>query len=133
MITEEQIQVCKMILMERQQELIQKLHQNNPYGLGSNAKDSVGELSSYDNHPADMGTEMFERSKDLALTQRSEEELEEINGALHAIEEGTYGHCSICGSPISFERLLSVPTTEFCSEHAKQDLNMENDQSKRKL
>src|SRR5690625_3191212 len=114
MITEEQIQVCQMMLMERQQELIQKLHQNNPYDLESNAKDSVGELSSYDNHPADMGTELFERSKDLALTQHSEKELEEINAALHAIEEGTYGLCSVCGSPISFERLLSVPTTEFC-------------------
>src|SRR5699024_9723026 len=55
------------------------------------AQESLGELSNYDNHPADTGTELFERGKDIALHQHREKELEDINEALHAIEEGTYG------------------------------------------
>ncbi|MEM5591840.1 hypothetical protein AAHH67_09065 [Niallia circulans] len=38
--------------------------------------ESVGELSSYDNHPADLGTELFEREKDSALEQHDQSELE---------------------------------------------------------
>ena len=30
-------------------------------------KESVGERTSYDNHPADLGAETFERAKDLGL------------------------------------------------------------------
>ncbi|MEG3068544.1 MAG: hypothetical protein RQM95_10115 [Syntrophaceticus schinkii] len=30
-------------------------------------RDSINELSMYDNHPADIGTETFERSKDIGL------------------------------------------------------------------
>ena len=32
-------------------------------------KESVGELSGYDNHPADLGAETFERAKDLGLKE----------------------------------------------------------------
>src|SRR5699024_5027623 len=66
------------------------------------------------------GTALFERGKDLALNEHAEKELEEINEALHAIEEGTYGICSKCGADISLERLEAVPATERCIEHADQ-------------
>ena len=119
MITTEQQNRCKKVLLERQSTLIS--HLQDDFGMSVSATDSVGELSSYDNHPADMGTELYERGKDVALNEHAEKELEEINKALHAIDEGTYGICTTCGADIPYERLQAVPTTDRCILHAEKD------------
>lgn len=117
MITQDQINQFKHRLVKRQNELINQVHDH--FGMKYEfAQESMGELSNYDNHPADHGTGLFERGKDLALNEHAEKELEEINEALHAIEEGTYGICSKCGADIPYERLQTIPTTERCIEHA---------------
>src|SRR5699024_7858472 len=79
-----------------------------------------GELSSHDNHPADMGTALYERGKDIALNEHTEQELEDINKALHAREEGTYGICRICSVDIPYERLRAVPTPDTCIQHSEE-------------
>ncbi|MCZ2260703.1 TraR/DksA C4-type zinc finger protein [Sporosarcina sp. G11-34] len=84
-------------------------------------KETSGELSMYDNHPADMGTALFDREKDLALHEHAESELGKVNDALAAMEEGTYGKCKVCKQDISFERLEAVPYTTLCIEHAKEE------------
>jgi len=119
-ITSEQLSECKSALIQRQNELINHIQDHFGRTLEM-AKESTGELSNYDNHPADQGTELFERGKDTALNEHAEKELEEINEALHAIEDGTYGICTVCGADIPFERLIAVPTTDRCVEHAKKD------------
>ena len=86
------------------------------------AQDDVGELSMYDNHPADMGTELYEREKDMALNTHAEGELEKVQNALQAIKDGTYGTCEVCGKEIQFERLEAIPYTTVCIEDAKQDV-----------
>ncbi|WP_337020349.1 TraR/DksA C4-type zinc finger protein [Oceanobacillus massiliensis] len=118
MITDEQQSKCKAALLEQQNELIK--HVQDHFGMKYEfAKEAISELSNYDNHPADTGTELFEREKDLALNEHTENELEEINKALHAIEEGTYGICTTCGADISYERLEAIPTTDKCLDHAR--------------
>lgn len=120
MISTEQIQQCKQALLSRQNELID--HLQDHFGLTEEMlKESVGELSNYDNHPGDQGTELFERQKDIALNEHAEKELEDINKALHAIEEGTYGICKECGTDIPFERLQAMPTADHCINHAEND------------
>jgi len=84
-------------------------------------KETSGELSMYDNHPADMGTALFDREKDLALHEHAESVLGKVNDALAAMEEGTYGKCKVCKQDISFERLEAVPYTTLCIEHAKEE------------
>lgn len=113
-----QLEACKRYLTKRQSRLIQHLHQR--YDIELAHPDAVGELSSYDNHPGDLGSELFERGKDLALMSHLEQELEAINDALHAIHEGTYGLCRVCSLPIPYERLQSNPTADTCIEHAKE-------------
>lgn len=117
MISESQKQQLKQELETRQNYLVEQVqdHFGQVYEL---VKESMSELSSYDNHPADMGTELFERQKDIALNEHTEKELADINEALHAIAQGTYGICSECGRDIPFERLEAVPTTDRCIEHA---------------
>ena len=80
----------------------------------------VGELSAYDNHPADMGTELYDSEKDFALEEHADSELNKVNEALQAMEEGTYGKCKVCGTEIPYERLEVVPSTQFCVKHSNE-------------
>ncbi|MCT2536011.1 TraR/DksA C4-type zinc finger protein [Aquibacillus koreensis] len=87
--------------------------------------DATGELSNYDNHPGDQGTELFDQEKDNALHSHEKQKLNEINQSLRSIEEGTYGTCEICGKEINEERLLTIPTTSRCRNHAVGGMNRE--------
>ena len=77
-------------------------------------EDSIGELSTYDNHPADIGSETFERSKDLGLRHNAGLKLRAINDALAKLDQGDYGYCDECGAPIDPERLATLPFTTKC-------------------
>lgn len=85
-----------------------------------NIKDASGELSMYDNHPADMGTALFEREKDRTLNEQAESNIHKIDAALKAMQDGTYGYCGVCNKPIAYERLEAVPYTTLCIEHAEE-------------
>ena len=76
--------------------------------------DSLSELSSYDQHQADVGTETFEREKDLSILERVESELVDIEYAMRRLDEGTYGTCDACGKPIDEARLEAMPATRLC-------------------
>ena len=119
MLPKEQLQQFKQILLNEQAKKIAQVQDR--FGLEASHTDAVGELSSYDNHPGDLATEIYERGKDIALNERAEQELEAINEALHAIDEGTYGICRECSMDIPLERLLAIPTTATCVEHANTD------------
>ncbi len=79
--------------------------------------DSVSELSSYDQHQADMGTETFEREKDLSILEQVESELGDVEHALRRLDDGTYGTCEVCGKVIPDERLEAMPASRLCLEH----------------
>ena len=84
-------------------------------GLTSESEDeSLGELSSSDQHQADVGTETFEREKDYSILERVEAELADVEHALHRLDDGTYGTCEACGKPIAEERLEAVPAARMC-------------------
>ncbi|WLV25134.1 TraR/DksA C4-type zinc finger protein [Aciduricibacillus chroicocephali] len=125
MISDSQRESLKQELQQRQNLLIEQVQDHYGQTLEL-VKESMSELSNYDNHPADMGTELFERQKDIALNEHTEKELEDINSALHSLEAGTYGLCSACGRDIPFERLEAVPTTDRCIEHADHQPVYEN-------
>lgn len=69
----------------------------------------VGELSSYDQHPADLGSEVFEREKDLSILESLEIELAEVEAALRRLDEGTYGIDEVTGARIDPARLDARP------------------------
>jgi DnaK suppressor protein len=57
---------------------------------------------------------VYEREKTLGLVTAYERRLEEINAALRATAEGTYGMCERCGNPIDPERLKIFPEARLC-------------------
>lgn len=101
-------------------DLRRRLAEQGHYGLSGSLRDNTSELSTLDNHPADIGSETFERGKDLALNEHAELRLTRIQDALAKIENGNYGNCEACGQAISYERLQAIPETEYCVEHSPQ-------------
>lgn len=87
-------------------------------GVGEGSEnESIGELSDNDQHPADTGTETFEREKDLSILESLERELRDLESALQRVETGTYGVCEACGEAIPEPRLEAQPAARFCTEH----------------
>ncbi|WP_419872895.1 TraR/DksA C4-type zinc finger protein [Candidatus Pristimantibacillus sp. PTI5] len=105
-------------LKDEQKEIEHRITENDHYGLAHSLRDDTGELSSIDNHPGDIATELYEREKDVALHEQEELHLNRIDAALQAMDNGTYGICATCHEPIPLERLDAVPDTLHCIEHA---------------
>src|ERR1700730_2234896 len=114
MLTAQQLEYFKNKLFDERQNLTKRLTNNDSYGLDHAMNGSISELSGYDNHPGDLGSEMFERSKDLALREADSLELESIDSAIQRIEDRTYGQCIACGKSIDVERLEVIPSTDRC-------------------
>ncbi len=80
----------------------------NSRGMYSN------ELSGYDNHPGDAGTEVFMKEQDEGFKREIDHKLDEIDRSLDLIDEGTYGYCNTCKQEIDEERLEVVPYAKKC-------------------
>ena len=78
-------------------------------------RDSLAELSLADNHPADIGTEVYERARDVARHDKLRHRLEAIEAALARWRVGKYGLCARCGQVIPYERLELLPYTTVCA------------------
>jgi len=78
-------------------------------GLDEEEAAQSGELTHYDQHPADQGSETFEREKDLAILESLEADLADIEAAMQRLDEGTYGIDEVTGDPINPERLEAIP------------------------
>lgn len=77
---------------------------------------SSQELSSVDQHLADLGTETFEREKAESIRVSTESQLQDVDRALARLASGDYGICEICGRKISDARLKARPATRYCVE-----------------
>lgn len=116
MLTEAQKKTLKTALLKMKEQASKRTEETNPK---ASMQEMSGELSMYDNHPADMATALYEREKDLTLHEQAESEMGKVEIALKAMEEYTYGKCEVCGKPIPFERLQIVPYSTLCVTHAK--------------
>lgn len=107
------IQFFQQRLLQEKKALQEEV-QNINSQLQENLKDSVGELSSYDNHSSDLSDVTFERGKDIALRDSTLILEDKVEQALKKIEEGNYGFCADCGKKISEERLDALPYATLC-------------------
>jgi RNA polymerase-binding transcription factor len=80
----------------------------------------AGELADYDQHPADQATETHEQELDETTALLLEEEIKRVEEARHALANGTYGKCVVCGIDIPPERLEAVPETVRCLQHQRE-------------
>ncbi len=88
--------------------------------VGVTEQEATGDLSAYDQHPAEQGTETQAAEEDSALARHLDDQMEEVEAALGRLEDGSYGHCQVCGRPIGDERLEARPTARYCIEHERE-------------
>jgi len=72
----------------------------------------VGRVSNAPVHLADDAPENIE--SDIQVIEMERGLLEEVQAALHRIENGTFGQCENCGGAIAEERLDALPYTSRC-------------------
>lgn len=77
-------------------------------------QENLSELSAAAQHQADLGTETFDRERDLSILEQVEAELADVEHALERLENGSYGTCEACGEPIDDARLEAQPAARFC-------------------
>jgi RNA polymerase-binding transcription factor DksA len=102
--------------LERERTRLQGIRDDLQREQEDSTFEASGELSSFDQHPGDSGTETFELEKNVSLLDQVEDELDEIEAAFGRLERGEYGRCQACGRPIGDERLEAMPATRFCVE-----------------
>ncbi|WP_236911382.1 TraR/DksA C4-type zinc finger protein [Clostridium sp. Cult1] len=102
--------------------IIEKMKNTEEFG---SMDEYYTELSFYDNHPADLGTEMFMMEQDKGLIDKLNNTLNEIEESIEELEKDAYGLCQFCGKRINEERLILIPYTKFCVDCANEKIPLE--------
>jgi DnaK suppressor protein len=84
--------------------------------IGATPDGSLRKDVEYGDGFADAAATTAERTEVLGLAESLTRMLEEIDGALARIEEGTYGTCRNCGNEIAAARLEARPESTLCVE-----------------
>jgi len=119
------LEYYRQLLEYEEEQLLKTIEGFEEQGIHENMNDVTGELSAYDQHPADYGSQMFEREKDYGLLENAKQQLSLVREALHRIDEGTYGYCEKCQQPIDPERLAALPYAVkciYCKQEEEQHL-----------
>jgi DnaK suppressor protein len=113
--SEEQRQVLENRLRRERERAMQALDrfQARTQELGERA----GELSTYRQHLADIGSEAMEQEKEFLLASNEGRRLNEIEEALQRLykDPDGFGSCEGCGTQVAFERLEVIPYTRYCT------------------
>ena len=78
--------------------------------------DQDEENGSLGNHIADDGSNVAEAERIVTVSEDMQLILTQVNTALERMNEGTYGTCQRCGTPIGEERLEAFPYVAYCIE-----------------
>jgi len=102
-----QTEDLKNILLERKKVIISNVE---------GSRDSIDELKSTEcNDDYDFAEVSSDSFKEGIIANRQLDELKEIDIALKAIEDGTYGTCEMCDEKISMGRLRAKPFAKYCT------------------
>ena len=131
----EELTYYKNKLNQEKKRITDLINQLDDNGVTRFNAEVASELSFYDNHPADIGTEVYMQDMQNSLTNHEEGKLNNIEDALYKIENGTYGICDICHQQIDKDRLDILPETNLCSNCAKNqpDLHLTSREENQRL
>lgn len=79
------------------------------------ARSQTNELS-FDEDFGDLGSDTFEREKDLSIELNVRNLLGQVTEALDRMDAGTYGTCASCGREIEEGRLEALPFSTLCMD-----------------
>jgi DnaK suppressor protein len=76
--------------------------------------DQGNERGGLGNHLGDDGSSVMEQERISTVSADLHEVLQQVNGALERMNEGSYGVCQRCGKHINQERLEAFPYVTYC-------------------
>jgi DnaK suppressor protein len=106
----ERLSEVKERLLERKRRLWREVKDQ----LKSNIGDGYQEMLATARDEEDQATVSLMAETNLTLLGPKRQELEAIEEALLRLENGSYGHCEVCGQSIEPRRLEIMPETPLC-------------------
>ena len=103
----------EMTLLEKELRTVGRINPDNPEDWEAAVSEPVEESPEMETRAAEL-TEFEETS---AIEFELEERYNDIKRALLAIENDSYGNCSVCGNAIEDARLLANPAATTCKAH----------------
>jgi len=110
----DELRKARLLLLEEEARLREELEEIEERAARAIEMEAAGELSDFEDHPADGASETFEREKDLAIADNIASLLMRIKGAMDKIDKKTYGVCDICGQQIKKARMEAMPFATLC-------------------
>ena len=107
------LQAFRAQLVAQQEELLAQLDEIEQAASSTSQPDISGDVS-FDEDSVDAGSFTSEREKDLSIAHNVRDLLGKMTKALRKIDDGTYGLCESCGSPIGVERVKALPHVLLC-------------------
>jgi len=125
----EKLEFFKNLLLSERKKVV-KIIEGIDKIWSKSIRDSVGDISAYATHMADLGTDSDEREKETYMLERELKNLKKLDQALKRIYDNTYGICGFCGKEISENRLRAIPFTEFCIKCQRNEERINNNNRK---
>ncbi|OLS01696.1 TraR/DksA C4-type zinc finger protein [Tissierella creatinophila] len=114
------LQYFKKKLLEEKEEQLKSLR-NREKEIDETMDLLDSELSSYDNHPGDIGTEVYMLEQEKGYIEQIKSTIEKIDNSLEDIKNGNYGICDNCNKSIKEERLELIPYAKTCLKCANEN------------
>jgi DnaK suppressor protein len=114
----EELMAMKKEEIENFKKILLTLHARITHAIKS-ATEGVKETEEsrgYSQHQADEGTDDFDKTISLEVSNKEFSILRRIDRSLEKIEDGTYGICDITGKEIPIARLKAIPYANMTVE-----------------
>jgi DnaK suppressor protein len=95
------------LLLKMRDDLIKEIKDKAHSESDDTVKTEVGDIY-------DLASSERDRELNLLISDRDREKLLEIEDAIKRIDEGSYGVCEECETPIPNERLMIMPFARLC-------------------
>jgi DnaK suppressor protein len=95
------------LLLKMRESLIKEIKEKADSESDDTIKTEVGDIY-------DLASNERDRELNLLISDRDRGKLLQIEDAIKRIDDGTYGICVECESPIPKERLIIMPFARFC-------------------
>jgi len=105
-VSKKEMEKYRRSLLAKKDEISQELVKNKDAGQ-ENSDESTQDI-------ADKATSSYTKEFLFSLSDTERTLVQQIDQALARIDEGTYGTCTHCASPLMEKRLEAVPWTPYC-------------------
>jgi DnaK suppressor protein len=106
MLSNNELSHFKKRLLQIKQEMLEVIDTNQL------TFEDYGELASFNNHFADIASQLEDREVQDTIKDTAKNILDEVNEALDRMDNGTYGKCVDTGKNIPIDRLEAIPYTK---------------------